>query len=112
MPTRFPGYFEELTPFLHILKGLPASIEELTLSHKSDSTVCEHICSLLWVIYQTCSSESMKKVIAKPEYLEVILKHALLAASESIIVIAFRIIRSMVPTHHSPQTFASICNSV
>lgn len=111
-PSRFPVYYEELQPLTYVLKGLPGSLDEIYQPHKTDSTINEYIASLLWVIYQTSCSESMKKVIAKPEYLEVILKHSLLGASESVIVIAFRILRSVVPTQHSPETFAQIWNSV
>ena len=108
----FGHYYEEVKPLEYILKGLPHSCEELYLPQKTDSSINEYIASVLWVIYQTSCSESMKKVIAKPEYLEVIIKHALLGASESVIVIAFRILRNIVPTQHSPQTFAAIWATV
>lgn len=109
---RYPQYFEELSPLFYYLKGLPYSLEEIYMPQKTDSSINEYIASVLWVIFQTSCSESMKKVIAKPEFLEVILKHALLGASESVIVIAFRILRSIVPTQHSPQTFSQIWNSI
>ena len=111
-PSKFPSYYDELFPSSYMLKSLPYSLEEVHLPQKTDSTLNEYIASLLWVIYQTSCSESMKKVIAKPEFLEVVLKHALLGASESVIVIAFRILRNVVPTQHSPQTFAQIWNSI
>jgi hypothetical protein len=108
----FSSQFEEIKTLQYMLKGLPHSCEELYLPQKTDSSINEYIASVLWVIYQTSCSESMKKVIAKPEYLEVIIKHALLGASESVIVIAFRILRNVVPTQHSPQTFAAIWSTV
>ena len=107
-PGKYPTYYEELLPLIYTLKGLPISLEEVQALQKPHSFVNEYISSLLWVIYQTSCSESMKKVLAKPEYLEVILKHALLGSSESVIVIAFRILRSVVSTQHSPHTFAQI----
>lgn len=109
---KFQVYYEELKHLEHILTGLPSTLDDLYQPQKTDSLINEYIASVLWVIYQTSCSESMKKVIAKPEYLEVIIKHALLGASESVIVIAFRILRNIIPTQHSPQTFSAIWSTV
>jgi len=109
---KFQLYYEELKHLEPFLSGLPTTLDDLYQPQKTDSLLNEYISSVLWVIYQTSCSESMKKVIAKPEYLEVIIKHALLGASESIIVIAFRILRNIIPTQHSPQTFSAIWSTV
>lgn len=111
-PGKFGDYYAELQPVITSIDDLPQSVEELWNPQKVDSSANDYIASLLWVLYQTCCSESMNKVLAKPDYIEGILKHMLFGASETIIVIAFRIIRSIVPNQLTPQSFSLIWQNI
>ena len=111
-PEAFPTYHEELSLALSAYYELPSSVEELNSIQSQTSSTSDYSASLLWVLYQTSCSQSMRKVLSKPAYIEELVKHMLLGANDTIIVIAFRIVKSVLPTQHSPQSFQEIWKRV
>jgi len=80
---------------------LPISCEEVI---KERRCISEYITSLLWSVYACLGFNSIIHVLARQEYLEELLKIKFLSNSESHFALGSRILKSMIPTQHSPQT--------
>lgn len=111
-PEHYPDYWAELKSILAEYEEIPPSCKSIYTPAGLTSSVNEYTSSLLWTLCMSCSSKSMQKVLARPDYLLELLKHMIFGANESAIVLSFRIVRKVIPKLHSPQTFIQLWNQL
>lgn len=99
---KFRKYYIELEDAFKIYDDIPTSCEEILKGRKGQS---DYVGSLLWTLYSCFGSRCLPKVLAREEYLEEILKFAFLTYSETLIIMASRILSRIIPTQHSERTF-------
>jgi hypothetical protein len=105
-PEQFPAYFREIKPLLSTYEALPASCLEFYKARLSPSQA-EYQASLLVLLYQCCNSKGMLAILAQPQHLVELMKHMLIGSLKSS-NIAFRIVREIVYSEHSPDSFDAI----
>jgi len=105
-PEQFPAYFRELKPLLSNYEALPASCFEFYKARLSPSQA-EYQASLLLLLYQCCNSKGMLTILAQPQHLVELMKHMLIGSLKSS-NIAFRIVREILYSEHSPDSFEAI----
>lgn len=107
---RFQDYWRELKPLMRPYEELPASCGEFYKVRLSASQM-EYQASLLLVVYQCCSFQGLQKVLSKSAHLLELLKHMLMGSLKAS-TIAFRIVREVLSSQHSPESFAGIWSSL
>lgn len=107
---RFREYWKEVKPLMRSYEELPASCSGFYKVRLSASQM-EYQASLLLVVYQCCSFQGMQKVLSKSAHLLELLKHMLMGSLKAS-TIAFRIVREVLSSQHSPESFAGIWSSL
>lgn len=107
---RFRDYWKEVKPLMRSYEELPASCSGFYKVRLSASQM-EYQASLLLVVYQCCSFQGLQKVLSKSSHLLELLKHMLMGSLKAS-TIAFRIVREVLSSQHSPESFAGIWSSL
>jgi len=107
-PDQYPNYFRELKMFLRAY-NLPKSCAEYYKASLS-SQQAEYQASLLLLLHQCCASKGMLAVLGAPQALLELLKH-MFCGSLKASTIAFRIVKDLVASEHSPESFEGLWTS-
>lgn len=102
---KFSHFKRQLAGFLEIYNDLPPSCAEIVSSKEEKA---EYIASVLWTLYGCMSSQCLSILLAREEYLTVLLALAFKSSYERIYVLAVRLLMYVVPMQHSLQTLQSI----
>ncbi|CAG9327548.1 unnamed protein product [Blepharisma stoltei] len=99
---KFKDYYNEIKDAISMYNDLPSSCKSTS---KAISGQIDFISSLLWTLYGSLGSHCLTKLIAREEYFDTLLKITFAIPSAKTILLGTRILRHIIPTQHSPQTF-------
>jgi len=106
--TEFSSYWQEIKSVIDVTK-LPSSASSLYSTTEKEQ---ELQATLLWTLLQSTGSQSYLKVLARPYYLSELTQHMLCSSNIRVITIASRLVRLILCSQHSPQSFESIWSAL
>jgi hypothetical protein len=102
--TEFESYWAEIKSVVKV-EQLPSSAASLYITTEKEQ---ELQATLLWTLLQSSGSQSYLKVLSRPYYLSELTQHMLFSSNIRVNAIASRIVRMILISQHSPQSFNSI----
>jgi hypothetical protein len=105
---RFSGYFQELSPSLHMFAGVSKTCSDLYSKAQNN----ELTASVLLTLLLSCGSVSARKALARPQFMGEFLKQMFLGNTLKIVILAFKLVRVLLQDQHSPMSIAGIYEQV